>query len=66
VAVGALAVETVLGLKGQTTLRAEDFPPAFLLVGLVSASSILLFARMPADAGAEMADRKAASAAPGQ
>jgi EmrB/QacA subfamily drug resistance transporter len=66
VAVGALAVETVLGLKGQTALRAEDFPPAFLLVGLVSASSILLFARMPADAGAEMADRKAAAATPGQ
>jgi EmrB/QacA subfamily drug resistance transporter len=64
VAVGALAVETVLSLKGQTTLRAEDFPPAFLLVGLVSASSILLFARMPADAGAEMADRKATAARP--
>jgi MFS family permease len=64
VAVGALAVETVLGLKGQTALRAEDFPPAFLLVGLVSASSIFLFARMPADAGAEMADRKAAAARP--
>jgi EmrB/QacA subfamily drug resistance transporter len=57
VAVGALAVETVLALKGETALRAEDFPPAFLLVGLVSASSILLFARMPADAGAELADR---------
>jgi EmrB/QacA subfamily drug resistance transporter len=64
VAVGALAVETVLSLKGQTTLRAEDFPPAFLLVGLVSASSILLFARMPADAGAEMADRKATATRP--
>lgn len=62
VAVGALAVETVLALKGQTALQAEDFPPAFLLVGLVSASSIFLFARMPADAGAEMADRKAAPA----
>jgi MFS family permease len=64
VAIGALAVETVLSLKGQTTLRAEDFPPAFLLVGLVSASSILLFARMPADAGAEMADRKTTAARP--
>jgi EmrB/QacA subfamily drug resistance transporter len=64
VAVGALAVETVLALKAETALRAEDFPPAFLLVGLVSASSILLFARMPADAGAEMADRKAAPVRP--
>jgi EmrB/QacA subfamily drug resistance transporter len=63
VAVGALAVETVLGLKGETALRAEDFPPAFLLVGFVSASSILLFARLSADAGAEMADRTPAVSA---
>ena len=58
VALGALVLETVLRFKGQTELGAEDFPPAFLLVGLVSASSILLFARLPADAGAEMADRR--------
>jgi EmrB/QacA subfamily drug resistance transporter len=62
VAVGALALETVLRFKGQTSLVAEDFPPAFLVVGLVSASSIILFARMPADAGAEMADRRPAAA----
>jgi EmrB/QacA subfamily drug resistance transporter len=61
VALGALVLETVLRFKGQTELGAEDFPPAFLLVGLVSASSILLFARLPADAGAEMADRRPAA-----
>jgi EmrB/QacA subfamily drug resistance transporter len=61
VALGALALEIVLRFKGQTGLVAEDFPPAFLLVGLVSASSILLFARMSADAGAEMADRRPAA-----
>ncbi len=64
VALGALVLETVLRLKGQTRLGAEDFPPAFLLVGLVSASSILLFAKMPADAGAEMADRRPATPGP--
>ncbi len=64
VALGALALETVLRINGQTGLTAEDFPPAFLLVGLVSASSILLFARMPADAGAEMADRRPAVSGP--
>jgi EmrB/QacA subfamily drug resistance transporter len=64
VALGALVLETVLRLKGQNALAAEDFPPAFLLVGLVSASSILLFARMPPDAGAEMADRRTATARP--
>src|SRR5260370_42716052 len=60
VAFGALVHETVLRIKGQTALAAEDFPPAFLLVGLVSASSIPLFARMPTDAGAEMAYRRPA------
>src|SRR5262249_28361874 len=61
VAFGALALETGLRFKGQPALAAEDFPPAFLLVALVSASSILLFVGMPADAGAEMADRSPAS-----
>jgi hypothetical protein len=54
----------VLRVKGQQTLVAEDFPIAFLLVGLVSASSVVLFARLPADAGAEMADRRPTAAGP--
>jgi MFS family permease len=61
VALGALALETVLRVKGQQALVAEDFPPAFLLVGLVSLSAVLLFSRLPADAGAEMADRRPAA-----
>src|SRR5580700_8897223 len=40
VALGALALETVLRFKGQHALVAADFPPAFLLVALVSASSV--------------------------
>jgi EmrB/QacA subfamily drug resistance transporter len=59
VAVGALALEAILSLKGETHLAAGDFPPAFLLVGLISAASVLFFVRLPADAGAEMADRPA-------
>jgi EmrB/QacA subfamily drug resistance transporter len=61
VTVGALALEAILGLRGETHLAAHDFPPAFLLVALISASSMLMFVRMPADAGAEMANRPAAS-----
>ncbi len=64
VALGALALETVLRFKGQHALVAADFPPAFLLVALVSASSVPLFARMPRDAGAEMAARRPAPAGP--
>jgi EmrB/QacA subfamily drug resistance transporter len=59
VAVGALVLETMLRVTGKSMLSAADFPPAFLLVSLISASSILLFARLPPDAGAEMAQRKA-------
>jgi EmrB/QacA subfamily drug resistance transporter len=61
VAVGALALEAILGLNGETHLAAGDFPPAFLLVGLISAASILFFVRLPADAGAEMASRPTAA-----
>ncbi len=57
VAVGALALETVMGVRGDAHLAAHDFPPAFLLIGLISASSMLLFARMPADAGAELSGK---------
>jgi EmrB/QacA subfamily drug resistance transporter len=57
VATGALAVETVLRVNGETMLTAHDFPPAFLAVGLISACSVILFARLPADAGADMAMR---------
>ena len=39
VAVGALVVETTLRLKHSTTMTAADFPPAFLVVGALSASA---------------------------
>jgi EmrB/QacA subfamily drug resistance transporter len=57
VAVGALTVELAVRHNGQATIMASDFPPGFLLVGLMAASSALIFWRLPADAGAEMADR---------
>jgi hypothetical protein len=57
VALGALAVEVTLNLRGGGALEAADFPPAFLVVTAISAASALIFARLPADAGAEMANR---------
>jgi len=57
VAVGALAVETTQRLHGGGALQAADFPPAFLIVAAISALSVLIFARLPHDAGAELADR---------
>jgi hypothetical protein len=60
VAVGALVVEIVLRLRGHAALSAADFPPAFIAVGLIAASSTFLFATMPPDAGADMAKRHGA------
>lgn len=57
VAIGALTVELVVRHNGQGAITASDFPPGFILVGLIATSSALIFWRLPADAGAEMADR---------
>ena len=62
VAVGALVVETTLWLKHATTMTAADFPPAFIVVGLLSASAAFIFTRLPPDAGSELSGRKAAEA----
>jgi EmrB/QacA subfamily drug resistance transporter len=57
VAIGALAVDASLWWRGHATITAADFQGAFVLIGLISASSAFLFARMPHDAGAELARR---------
>jgi EmrB/QacA subfamily drug resistance transporter len=60
VAVGALAVHMTILTRGgdpATSLQAPDFPPAFLLVAAISAISVLFFARLPRDAGAELTSR---------
>jgi EmrB/QacA subfamily drug resistance transporter len=54
VAVGALVVEITLRLKHSTTMGVTDFPPAFLIVSLLSASAALIFMRLPPNAGAEL------------
>jgi EmrB/QacA subfamily drug resistance transporter len=57
VALGAMAVELSLRFRGDGILQAADFPPAFLAVAVISALSVLIFMRLPHDAGAEMANR---------
>ncbi len=63
VAVGALVVELTLRLRHSTAMGINDFPPAFLFVGLLSASAVFIFMRLPPDAGAELAGRKTEEAA---
>jgi len=58
VAIGALVVETTLRLKHETAMSAMDFPPAFLVVGALSASAAFIFATLPPDAGAELSGRQ--------
>jgi len=53
-----------LRVRGDPTLSADAFPPAFLAVALISALSVIIFARLAPDAGAEMADRLPAPAEP--
>jgi EmrB/QacA subfamily drug resistance transporter len=59
VAVGAFSVETTMWLRHVTELNATVFPPAFLVVGVISAASCWLFWQMPDDAGHEISGRKA-------
>jgi len=58
VAVGALAVEITMRHSGSGVITAEDFRPAFLLIGAISATSVILFWTLPADAGSHMANRE--------
>jgi MFS family permease len=57
VAVGAFTVELTLRLKQHPVITAADFAPAFLVVAAISALSVLVFWRLPSEAGAELADR---------
>ena len=61
VAIGAALVELTVGLRGEGTITAADFQPAWIVVSLISATSALLFWSMPPDAGSEVSRRPAAS-----
>jgi hypothetical protein len=57
VAVGALVVDLTLWARGQTVIQAADFQPAYLTIAVIAGCASLVFARLPADAGAELAQR---------
>jgi EmrB/QacA subfamily drug resistance transporter len=57
VALGAFVVEMTLKWQGGTQITASDFAPAFIVVSIISALSVFVFARLPANAGAEMSGR---------
>lgn len=51
IAVGAYAIDMARELRGAAELTAADFRWAFVVVAIISASSIISFLRLPADAG---------------
>jgi MFS family permease len=57
VSVAALGLEAVQRAHGSTALTADLFPPVFLLIGVISAISALIFLGMPRDAGRDMLGR---------
>lgn len=65
VAVGALAVETTTRFSASPGITAADFPPAFILIGIISAMSVFFFMRLAPDAGHELAGRTPGPTGPG-
>jgi len=60
-AVGAALLHLTLLWRGTEDLTAADFWPSFVIIGLISGASTLIFARLAADAGAEISGRGAPS-----
>ena len=54
VGVGAMALHLTVLLNGGGPIAAADFLPPFLLVGLLTAASALMYVRLPRHAGAEV------------
>jgi MFS family permease len=63
ITVGASMLQLSLAIRHSETLAARDFPPAFLVVGFIAAISYVSFARLPKDAGEEVAGRKRVASA---
>jgi EmrB/QacA subfamily drug resistance transporter len=63
ITVGASVLQLSLANRHSDALIASDFPPAFLVVGFISLISFVNFARLPKDAGEEVAGRKRVASA---
>jgi EmrB/QacA subfamily drug resistance transporter len=63
ITVGASILQLSLAIRHSQTLQAWDFVPAFLIVGFIGGISFVSFARLPKDAGEEVAGRKRVASA---
>jgi MFS family permease len=57
VAIGALVLEVERVGRHSNQVVAGDFPTAFILIATIAASSALIFARLPKEAGSSLAVR---------
>jgi hypothetical protein len=46
-----------LWARGHSVITAADFQPAYLTIAVIAGCASFIFARMPVDAGAELARR---------
>ncbi len=60
VAIGGAVLQYTLNWHGDAVATADDFWPAFLTVGLVSAAAVLFAIHLPPDAGAEVSGHRRA------
>ena len=57
VAIGALVLEIQRVGRHEVSVEAGDFPLAFVVVAVIAATSIFIFARLPKDAGSSLSAR---------
>jgi len=58
IAVGAFVIEMARDLRGDATLSTGDFRWGFIVVALISASSVVSFLRLPTDAGTSLVGKR--------
>jgi hypothetical protein len=63
VTIAALGLQFMQFTRGGSAIDASHFPPVFILIGLVSMSSILFFSRLAPSAGASLLPTEALKAA---
>jgi hypothetical protein len=64
VAIGAFSVEATMAWRHVTELNAEQFGPAFVVVGILAALSAYFFYKLPPDAGHQISGRMVVIAEP--
>jgi EmrB/QacA subfamily drug resistance transporter len=59
VGIGAMVLHFTILFSGSQAIVPEDFPPAFIIVGIVAVASLLFYLPLEASAGAEVTGHRA-------